>query len=217
MTTEQQFLKDVADHQMIVLCDDGLYRHIRFKQQGGWNMHFDLVTWPGYLAYSGDMGCYVFQRLEDMFQFFRTDRRDFNYNQNGLSINLGYWSEKLRAVDGNRHKAGATEFSEERFRRIVLEHLVSWIREHRDVTTKEERRDLWDAVMSDVIDTHGDKQSAACEFEHRVNRSFSFSFRDFWEHDLTEYTYHFKWCCYALAWGIAKYDAETVSKDAQPA
>ena len=28
---------------------------------------FDIVTWPGYLCYSGDMGCFVFTRLPDMF------------------------------------------------------------------------------------------------------------------------------------------------------
>ena len=52
---------------MIVLRDDGVYRHIRFKKPGTGCMHFDLVTWPGYLCYSGDMGCYVFCRLNARF------------------------------------------------------------------------------------------------------------------------------------------------------
>jgi hypothetical protein len=32
-------------------------------------------------------------------------------------------------------------------------------------------------------------------------------FEDFREVDCEEYTHRFLWCCYALAWGIEKYDA----------
>lgn len=212
--TEASFLKDVAEHEMIVFQDDGVHRHIRFKKPGTGCMHFDLVTWPGYLAYSGDMGCYVFSRLEDMFEFFRTDR-EHRHLKDGqtLAINLSYWSEKLQAVDGNRHECGATEFDEDKFKRAVLGDLVSWMREHRDETSNEERRELWDAVVFDVIEADSDnggyrKQSAAHDFSHFVNDEVgNFSFQDFWEHNLTRYTYRFVWCCYALAWGINKYDA----------
>ena len=92
-STEADFLKDVAAHEMEILRDDGVYRHIRFKKPGTWCMHFDLVTWPGYLAYSGDMGCYVFSRLNDMFEFFRTDREYLQRDGRQLCINLCYWSE----------------------------------------------------------------------------------------------------------------------------
>ena len=71
---EAIFLRDVAEHEMIVVRDDGVHRHIRFKKPGTSCMHFDLITWPGYLCYTGDMGTYVFSRLTDMFEFFRTDR-----------------------------------------------------------------------------------------------------------------------------------------------
>jgi hypothetical protein len=212
--TEENFLKDVAEHQMITLHDDGVYRHIRFKKPGTSCMHFDLVTWPGYLAYSGDMGCYVFCRLTDMFEFFRTDREYKKRDGKKLAINLSYWSEKLQAVDGNRHSAGATEFSEEKFNRAVVEYLVEWIRSNTHRTTKDERRELWDSVMADVIDADGDeggyrKQAAAHDFNHSVNEEVrNFYFMDFLERDFTEYTHHFIWCCYALAWGIEQYDKQ---------
>ena len=32
-------------------------------------------------------------------------------------------------------------------------------------------------------------------------------FEDFYEHSFTTYTHSFRWCCMALTWGIAKYDA----------
>lgn len=206
---EQQFLNDVARHEMIVIHDERLNRHIRFKRPGSNCMHFDLITWPGYLCYSGDMGTYVFWRLEDMFSFFRTDREHSRDGQT-LAINPGYWGEKLEAVD--RHD-GFKEFSEERFKAAVIGDLINWLRGHRDETTKEERRDLWDAVMSEVIDADSDssgyrQQYAAHEFSHHVNvRVGSFHFQDFWGHTLTEYSHRFLWCCFALAWGIQQYDA----------
>jgi hypothetical protein len=219
--TEERFLADVAEHQMHVLMENGVYRHIRFKRPGTGCYHFDLITYPGHLVYSGDMGCYVFSRVDDMFEFFRTDPRDWNYNRNGgLSINPGYWSEKLQAVDGTRSAASATEFDEDKFKRAVVEHLVMWIRENRDRTKKAERRDLWDSVMSDVIDADGDngglrKQIAAHDFSQHVNNRVGyFCFEDFWEHNLTRFTFRFIWCCYALAWGIRHYDASKLKEAA---
>jgi len=209
--TEEKFLADVAAHQMIVIRDDGLYRHIRFKRPSTGCMHFDLVTWPGYLAYSGDMGCYVFCRIEDMFEFFRMGKDDWNYNRNGgLSINPGYWSEKLMAVDGGRSKGSATEFSEEKFRRVIHSERLEWIRENRHTLTKEERRELWEAVDDEVLsraDSEHEAMQAAYGFSHRIGVSEQqFCFTDLWDHDFTAFTYRFKWCCYALAWGIQKYD-----------
>lgn len=211
LPTEQSFLKDVVNHQMIILRDDGLYRHIRFKRPDSGCMHFDLVTWPGYLSYCGDMGCYVFSRIDDMFGFFRTSKNDWNYNRSGgLSINTGYWSEKLRAVDGNRQNGSATEFSNEKFERVINETRAGWMRECKGCgVSKNDRRELWDSVNHEVLwrldDGHHVAMSAAHDFNHRIGRHH-FNFEGLWEHDFTEYTYHFVWCCYALAWGVRTYD-----------
>lgn len=202
-----RFLEDVKAHEMIVLHDDGVYRHIRFKRPGTGCMHFDLVTWPGYLAYSGDMGCYVFCRLNDMFSFFRTDR---NYATAGdLFINLSYWSEKLQAVDGNRRNGAAKEFNKEKFARLISEIRLDWIRERG--LNKSDRRELWESVRDRVLNSVDEDDSghvsmnAAYDFCERIGGK-RFQFVDLWEYDFTEYTYRFIWCCYALAWGIKKYD-----------
>jgi len=211
--TEESFLKDVASHGIQILRDDGVNRHVRFSRPNTSCYRFDLITWPGKICYTGDMGTYVFSRIEDMFEFFRTDKNDFNYNKNGLSINRGYWSEKLLAVDGGRSGGKVQEFDEERFDKVIMERLVEWIREHRESTTKEERRELWEAVVSEVINADGDsdgmrKQIAGHDFHHTVNRRHDFYFQDLWESSTERYTYHFTWCCYALAWGIQQYDKQ---------
>lgn len=206
--TESQFLKEVQDHKMTVIKDDGVHRHIRFAKPGTSCMHFDLTTWPGYLCYSGDMGTYVFSRLRDMFEFFRTDREYAQRRGMKLAINRSYWAEKLQAID----RDGVKKFDEEKFNANVLRYLKGWLRDHRDATTKEERRELWDEVMFDVIGADGDgggyrKQCAAHDFSHKVNANVrEFSFQDFYEYDCESYTHRFDWCCYALAWGIQQYD-----------
>lgn len=187
--TEAEFLKDVATHQMTILREDGVHRHIRFARPGTGCMYFDLITWPGSLCYTGDMGTYVFSRLTDMFEFFRTDRR----GEDGLYINLGYWAEKLQAVD--KHSP-PMEFSLEKFRDVVRGYIE-------DEDTPE---DFKAAVTEELLDEDFEHEhaayQAAYDFRHG-NRGLD----DFFEHSMKEYTQRFIWCCYALAWGIKLYDA----------
>jgi hypothetical protein len=209
--TEQEFLRDVEAHKMTVIKDDGVHRHIRFKDPETICMHFDLITWPGYLCYTGDMGTYVFSRLRDMFEFFRTDRDSTWLKENGLTlgINPSYWGEKLEAND--KH-AGFKKFSDEKFEAAIKNYFVQWMRDNRYRTTKEERRELWESIEGDVLGADGDsggyrKQCAANDFYHEVNSAVgNFYFQDFWETNVEEYSSRFAWCCYALAWGIQQYD-----------
>jgi hypothetical protein len=210
LPTEKSFLKDVESHAIAVIRDDGVHRHVRFKDPSTMCMHFDLITWPGYLCYTGDMGTYVFTRLRDMFEFFRTDADSDYLKRKGLTlgINPSYWGEKLEAVD---RCDGFKEFDEDKFNAAVYRYLVQWIRDNRDQTTKQQRRDLWEEVENDVINADSDsggfrKQCAAHDFHHRLNSKVSFVFQDFYEINVESYSHRFMWCCYALAWGIALYD-----------
>lgn len=215
MTTEPNFLKDVENHVMESIRDDGLYRHIRFRRPGTMCMHFDLITWPGYLCYTGDMGTYVFWRLDDMFEFFRTDQDCARRHGKQLRINLGYWSEKLQAVDGGHRSGRPKEYSSAKFSRAVTERLIEWMRH--DGLDRDGRRELRQLVEDDVLAAAYDGEvrafDAATGFCANVGGRI-FEFTDFWEYDLTEYTHHFIWCCYALAWGIQVYDESKASKEA---
>lgn len=211
--TEERFLGDVAKHEMSVIRDDGVNRHVRFKEPGTINQYFDLITWPGHLCYTGDMGTYVFERATDMFDFFRTPRRA----DGTLRINLGYWTEKLIAVDGNRGGGKVKVFDESKFRRVINDYRVEWMRIAKETGAldKSGRRELWEAVNDEVLcllEDGGDRaQYAAYDFCHdpRSNprRPYGWTFTDLFENDMTEYTHSIVWCCYALAWGIEKYDA----------
>lgn len=90
--TFERFTKDVELHQLTVLKDDGLYRHLKVAKPNSNAMHYNITTWPGYLCISGDMGCFTFYRLTDMFEFFRSTPG---------SINPTYWEEKVQAGAGH--------------------------------------------------------------------------------------------------------------------
>lgn len=219
--TEETFLKDVAQHQMTVLLDNGIYRHLRFKQPNSSNAWFDLVTWPGSLAYTGDMGTFVFSRLADMFEFFRTDRRD-----DRLGINLSYWGEKLQAVDRDGRISSHRRFSADRLREHVEEVVKGWIEnfpapydsdEEEEIEARKAfETELREAIQDDVYDQFDDNEHEA----YKAVNDFSFSpeserfgykphtyqFSDTWEWDCEDYTYRFVWCCYAIAWAIKLYD-----------
>lgn len=208
--TEQRFLEYVAQHQMTILRDDGVNRHVRFKKPESSDMFFDLITWPGCLCYTGDMGTYVFRRLEDMFEFFRNDREHLHLKDGKtLAINLGYWGEKLEALD---KCDGYKGYSEEKFKRIINEIVDEYIEENEWPVHGIKAISLRDAVSSEVLhdcETQQDAYESARDFNHD-----GFEFRDFWERDITEYSYRFIWCCYAMAWGIQQYDSAKEKKAA---
>ncbi|CAE6900795.1 hypothetical protein [Paraburkholderia domus] len=230
---KEQFLRDVGEHVLTVLRDDGVDRHLRFRKPGTGCYGFDLITWGGHLLITGDCGSFLFRRLHDMFEFFRCDQRR---EPDGLGINPQYWSEKLLATDCNGRRGGAaTEFSKEKFEANIKrwfddsfeEEIKSdasldegdWDYEEdaeqraKHVAERKARRDaIWAEIESDVL-SHSDNEhraeQAAYDFEHD-----GFNFQDFYEVDNTEYTFHFIWCAYAIAWGIKRYD-ETKAPAAQ--
>lgn len=181
--TEENFLKDVVDHKMFVLRDDGIYRHVAFKKPGTSDMRFDLITWPGCLCYTGDMGTYVFQRTTDMFTFFRSEPGE----KARIPINPDYWSQKLDAVD---RSDGVKKFSIERFREAVREHL-----------NNKNAREIEEELLTEDYGNEYEAQKAVQDLE-----GYEDVFADFYEIDVTEYVHRFLWCCHALVWAIQQYD-----------
>ena len=223
------FAKNTAHHEMTVLHEDGLYRHLRFRRPDRSEYWFDLVTWPGALAISGDMGGYTFRRIDDMFAFFRQSASH--------GINPHYWSEKL---DGDQDWAKA--YDEDLFKRQVAEELAeveegcpgvtaAWnekvdgiLPDYYTATEDEARRALEDFTFNLLFKascTCGDSYEATDQDDtimwkygghsgkgHSVSvkQTDGFRFYDTWEWDLRDYTYQFLWCCHAIVWGVAQYD-----------
>lgn len=183
-----RFVNDVSGHKMWIIRDDGLYRHVRFHRLDSNCMYFDLITWPGCLCYTGDMGTFVFRRLEDMFQFFRrTGDRKYD-------IDFRYWAEKVESVD----RDGVSEYSEGRFQERVKEWFDNY-----EIEDEIKSVEVWQAITDRVLSRAEDEHEAFAalhEFEHG-----RFNFCD-WECDCKVWTHRFLWCCYALVWAIGVYD-----------
>lgn len=195
--TEQSFLKDVEKHEMQIIRNNDLYRHIRFSQPQSNIQQFDLITWPGYLCYTGDMGCYVFTRVEDMFQFFRRDPR-----YEGLPISPDYWGQKVAGLDHD----GVKQYSVEKFKQMVEENLKEYMAENK--LTVEQINAVNNAVEDDLLSLEDSGMYGHVK-AHEAIRDFEcegLNFENAWEWDLTDYTTRFIWCCYAIVWGIKQYD-----------
>lgn len=187
---EERFRKAVIEHEMILVREDGLHRHFTFKSPNTYNNHFHITTWPGYLAISGDGGCYVFARLPDMFRFFRGDR-----------INPGYWGEKLQSIERN---GGYREFSEDQFHEAIKSDFDQW-----SFDDDEQKAKAWEALQESDLSEDSNPES----LENAVGTAMSYKcpvtgngFGDFWDHQLEDYTFRFLWCCHAIRWAIAEYD-----------
>ncbi len=214
--TQQRFERDVAQHQITVVRDNGVDRHVKFSKPDSSTYWFEILTWPGALCIRGDCGTYVFSRIRDMFEFFRTTPE--RTKEGELHINPQYWMEKLEAVskDG-RGEGSATRFSEDVFKREVVE----WFRRYTDARwyaeNREDRWAIWEAVreLLQEVDSHDESHnwSLLRDFEVWNDETCKYEYRDFfsdWEMDCKEYGFGFLWSCYAIAWAIRMYDAAKV-------
>ena len=205
MSTENnntaEFLRDVARHELTIIRNEGLYRHMRFKRPDTSSMYFDLITWPGHLCYTGDMGTYVFSRISDMLEFFRRDCAD------QLPINPGYWSEKVLGVDGGRHAGCVFEYDHDKLLAVIDEYLSEWLEDLDEDLQAELRAVVQDDVLDwlEDDDEHGNFRRVH-EFSAEVGGT-EYQFTDFFERSMRRFTDRYIWCCRALVWGIEKYDA----------
>lgn len=203
---ENRFLSDTKNHKMDVIRDDGVNRHIRFRKPGTVCYGFDLITWPGYLCIAGDCGTYVFSRIRDMFEFFRTeDDYKKSHPEQKLFINTGYWGEKLQSIGTN---AGYKEFDAPAFEERVRHHFdMHW----EDLEDEEAKAKCWQEIEDYVLPAASDGEHQAYEAVYNF-RCDDFHFQDFFDGGGTNtYTFHYLWCLYAIAWGIEKYDEAKLS------
>jgi hypothetical protein len=186
------FGRHTAGHQMTVLHEDGLYRHLRFANpQYGGIYSFDLITWPGCLTIRGDIKeAYTFVRLPDMFEFFRAGRR--------WGINPGYWSEKL---DSDRD--GVMVYDQDSFERQVKAHVVKAIREG------DAPRGIGAEVTQEIFEWGDITHEAGARKELENFRFEDWTFGDTWEWNFRDWDPGFLRACHAIVWGVGLYDKVT--------
>lgn len=190
-----RFAEDVSDHELEIVLDQGVHRHLRFKAPGHNFYWFELVTWPGSLVIRGDVSDHAFSQqttfmlslTEDMLPYFR-----------GNGFNPSYWAQKVRGGEG------VDRYSPDAFRREVIEHLKTYGADSK----------LTDAVREELLE---DSDLRTEEAAREALDSFElgdFRFHDTFEWDLTEHTPQFLWCLHAILWGIGRYDEARAEAEA---
>ncbi len=192
-----RFLKEVANHKMTVRHNSGIYRNLVFSDGDNYLYRFEITTWPNYLAITGDVGTFVFARMNDMFSFFR-----------GQQINPDYWAEKLTAASTYK---GYQSFDFELLKEAVTNEFNGWSFDNEEDRQKswESIVDEWDGLFAKIYD--GDKSYAINEVLSWKCSVSGKRFNRFLEQKFEGYTHQFLWCCYAIQWAIEVF--ETASRD----
>ena len=187
--TKERFLDDIKTHKLSILQDDGLYRHIRLSRPKSSTYRFDIITWPGYLCITGDMGCWTFFRTEDMFEFF--------IYKDTIEINPQYWAEKVQSISvfGGPMK----EFNSYTFREGVIQRISEYYEDN-----EEKKNECLEEIESDVFFYLSDEHPQSI-----YQKLYEFKFEDFYFDECPsseEYTFHYIWILYAIVYGINEYN-----------
>ncbi|OMI34470.1 hypothetical protein [Streptomyces sparsogenes] len=187
----ERFARDTAQHQMIVLHDDGLYRHLRFANPEYGNFGaFELITWPYNLVVkTGWTFHFDIDATEDMFDLFRRTALTGE-------INPGYWSEKVRA--GRDEVEG---FNPDLFEHQVKQYVVAAIR------NGDAPRGIGAEVTRDIFEWGDINHEAGARKELEDFRYEDWTFGDTTEWKFYDFTPGFLWSCYAIRHGIDLWDA----------
>ncbi len=186
---EPIFVKDVADHE-VKCVGSFVVDKIRY---GTWRCgtdsliyhHFNVSTWPGYLAISGGMGEFMWSRNANMLAFVRGSMRS-----------VDYFHEKLCA--GN-----SREYNPKNVRQWLVDE-----RRGAEVEDEETRNCLLEQ-LTDIEDGWGGDDGSEDSFYRAVSESDSYHDGLSEGLDVRSYTYRYLWCCLALEWFAARIDELT--------
>lgn len=192
-----RFKRETASHEMTIVHDDGLYRHLRFTS-GSDLYWYEIITTPGQLTFSGDGDSFVFRLAPDMFEMFRRSAASGD-------INAGYWAEKCRT--GN-----AKSYSRERFEECVWKQVGEREQYYRALR-EDVQHELFDGEQFNV-DYEADALMAVLGYRYHLTKGRddrgncdTFRFRGVHEWELRDFDWWFLFACFAIRDAVAQYDA----------
>lgn len=198
-----RFFHDVRNHEMTVVSDNDVMRHVTFANPARGAYRFALTTWPGHLAITGDCDDFVFARERDMFAFFRAPAGAHPRGEAFFGdIAFDYWAEKAVAVSAT---GGVSTFSPKLFRAAFARDLEDHVQDLAPEAAQAARAAAQDAV--DVAEINSEAEAVAAAVNYTCPVTYDRPFQDFWDHRLQEPSDGFVWACHAIRWGITRYDA----------
>lgn len=200
-TTAEAAAKDIAGHELTVIHDAGLHKHLLYRNPASSEFWFTITTAPGTLTVHGDMGTYVFARETDMISWF------LGSSWRG-EPNVDYWAEKCASTGGRR---GLKEYSETALRQCIESALRDEI-ECEGLTVGEAavlRHDATEFLHGyDLSDPPAYVELG--RFTSGGRRPFSGSY----EWDPYEYTYQYVWTAHTLLAALQAYREQVARQPA---
>ena len=191
--TLEKFLDDVKNHELTIHQNNGVYRHLAFKNPDGYNRYFNITTFPNFLVITGDMGALVFFRVnDDMFNFFRSD---------DLKINPDYWAEKIQSTSWRAKDASFSEFDIDIIKAYAKEALDDFLKDN--MLSRFDKEELLEEFDWKILKSEDEYEIIE---EIRNFNCNGFNFVEFSEENYRVHTYAYIWLCYAIVWGIQKFD-----------
>jgi hypothetical protein len=185
----RRFARETRGHEMTVLHDDGLYRHLVFANPAGGFYRFDLITWPHNLFVRGDGFSFGFSiyPTKDIFDVFR--------GSSSGGINPGYWQEKVTA-------GKVQDWSEDLFRTWVIGEAAKGGSRHPGLVEAVGKQILHSDEHS--LEYRGTAEYAVASFRHG---DYRLHFPNDWEKDFEDFSWEYLFACHAILFGIRQYDA----------
>lgn len=198
--TLEYFLDNVKNHELTIHQNSGVYRHLTFATPNDCNQHFNITTFPNHLvitAYIDGLSyALVLSRRYDMFDYFRDYFRDGN-----LKIFPELWSEKIKSTSNEARIASCSEFDIDKVKELAKDDLRKYLKNQK--ISKEDRYALNEKFDSEILDAEDEYEIVEAIRHFYFN---DFEFADFWESNYRKYRYEYIWLCYAIVWGIKKFD-----------
>lgn len=207
----KRFANDIADHKLTIEdCGPLPFRSVlaRRHRGDGWDScyHFRVITFPGGLLYTGDMGTFAFQRCWDMFKWWPEKYKDY--------FDFRYIAEKCIATDKG---GGIKEYSASKAKATIDEMIAEHLRQH----TQPEDWDIeedgeWDdkpdeefvQELNDVCERVSETEFSNSEYNIQEFYRLLYEVKGLDDPCETptpsEYTLRFVWCCHAVRWLIDK-------------
>lgn len=192
--TLEAFLETVKDHELTVNIDHGVFRDLTIKKTDTGHRSYHITTRPNSLIFTGDMGSFVFTRLNDMFRFFRSDE---------YKINPDYWAEKVQAQDmWGGVKAFDSKYAKASLEQALQEFIACCHPEFDEADIIKAK----DAV--EEVDCSDEESFETAMNDWDEDDAGDFRPSDYFDVDPRTYTYRYLWCCYAIVHAIKLYDAQ---------
>lgn len=196
------FDEATQDHQLTVVHDDGLYRQLRCRKPGTNIWDWDVITWPGHLAVTGDLGSFTFAREQDMLlQFFH-----------GLDAKRGidtrYWLEKCIAWDQHTpRRVLCSQYVKQHYR----DDLDGYSNDDSTYDMPQERHSKWRQAL-ELADEHDETTNIHEMLTFLMNNIDP----DAWDWNITKPGYRALNVCLLIAWTHDRYRENLTSQVGGP-